>query len=355
MNEPTMTGRPTVSVVVPNYNYAKTLGACLDAVLAQTYPPAEIVVVDDGSSDDSVRIAESYPCTVVSTPNRGVSAARNLGVLKSSGDIVFFLDSDIALRPDALQRAVAALESDPGLGFVCGVYDDVPLFDDGPVERYKVLHGHYWRVRAAGPVHAAFFSLGAVRRSVFEAAGPLDETLRATEDVEYGARLAPFSRIELRADIVGRHDDDDRLGILLRKQFTRSVPLVSLFAERGRGRPKLAETAYRPAAVALLCLSAAGFAAAMLPGAPSQALVVLGGAGLLGYTVVERRLLNFARRRAGLRFLPVFYGLHALMNLTTGAAAAVGGVRWLLSADFRRLYAGSPKPLTQMPGGPADA
>jgi hypothetical protein len=328
------TVRPTVSVVIPNYNYAKTLRVCLKAVVEQTYQAGEIVVVDDGSSDASVSIARSFPCTVVQTANRGVSAARNLGVKKSTGDIIFFLDSDIALRPDAIERSVELLESDPGLGFVCGVYDHEPLFDDGAIEHYKVLHGHFWRIRNAGTVHAAFFSLGAIRRTVFEKVGPLDETLRATEDVEYGARMAPVSRLELSPDVIGRHDDDDRLSVLLRKQFHRSVPLVSLFAERGRGRPVLAETAYRPLAVlgislAVVCLPLAWW---------SAVLGVVGAAGLGMFTAVERRLFGFARRRAGIGFLPVFYGLHALMSLTTAAAAGVGVCRWLVSAEFRRLY-----------------
>jgi hypothetical protein len=334
-----MSDRPsaTVSVVIPNYNYAKTLGACLQAVVDQSHRPAEIVVVDDGSSDTSVNIARSFPCTVVRTANRGVSAARNLGVEKTTGDVIFFLDSDIALRPDAIECAVRLLEADPGLGFVCGVYDSEPLFDDGVIERYKVLHGHFWRVRGAGPVHAAFFSLGALRRTVFEMVGPLDETLRATEDVEYGARMAPVSRLELSPAIVGRHDDDDRLSVLLRKQFHRSVPLVSLFAERGRGKPKLAETAYRPVAaagisLAVVCLPLAWW---------SIALGVVGAAGLGLFTVVERRLFGFARRRAGAGFVPVFYGLHALMTLTTAAAAGIGVCRWLVSREFRRLYAGA--------------
>ena len=339
-----------VSVVIPNYNYAKTLGACIEAVLAQPHAPAEIVVVDDGSTDGSVEIARSYPCTVVRTANRGVSAARNLGVARSGGDVVFFVDSDIALRPDAIEQAVRMLADDPGLAFVCGVYDEEPLVDDGVIERYKVLHGHFWRVRSAGPVHAAFFSLGAIRRSVFEAVGPLDETLRATEDVEYGARTAQVARLELSPAVVGRHDDDDRLPVLLRKQFQRSMPLVSLFAESGRGRPRLGETAYRPVAaagvtVAVVCLPLAWW---------SVSLGAAGAAGLAAFAVVERRLFGFAYRRRGARFLPVFVGLHALMSLTTAAAAGVGVCRWLVSGRFRRLYTGSGTPAAAPGGAPGE-
>lgn len=326
---------PTVSVIIPNYNYARTLRQCLRAVFDQTYPHLEVVVVDDGSTDASPDIAAEFPCTLVRTANTGVSAARNTGVRHSTGEILFFLDSDIALAPQAVERAVRLLTSDRRLGFVGGVYDKEPLIDDGPVERYKVLHGHFWRVRNAGEVRLCNFSLGAMRRETYELAGPLDTSLRATEDVEYGARLAAISTVLIDATILGRHDDDDRLGVLLGKQYHRSVPLVALFAGRERSRPRLADTAYRPRAVAGTGLVLAGLAGAALWPAAGAA-TALAGAAL--FAVEERRLLRFLRASAGLRQFPLMAGLHLLMNATTGAAALVGAARWACSPTFRRLY-----------------
>lgn len=163
---------PTVSVIVPNYNYAKTLGACLDAIFAQTYAPYEVIVVDDGSTDESRKIAARYPCRLITTGgNRGVSAARNRGAREARGEVLFFVDSDVALRPDAIANAVRILRDDPSCGCVHGTYDTRPLFDDGWVEHYKVLHAHWWRRRSVGRVRTAIFALAAIRRSVFFAAG----------------------------------------------------------------------------------------------------------------------------------------------------------------------------------------
>lgn len=329
-----MSDRPLVSVIIPNYNYAKTLGACIEAVLAQTYEPVEVVVVDDGSTDDSVSVAREYPCQLVRTTNGGVSAARNVGARQSNGEILFFLDSDIELRPDAVATAVDLLVADPSAGMVCGVYDWVPFVDDGAVERYKVLHGHYWRVRCAGDTRMAFLSLGAVRRSVFEHVGPLDESLRHTEDVEYGARLSMTSRIVLSPDVIGRHDDDDRLSVLLRKQFTRSVPLVALFVDRGPKRPQLGDTAFRPLAVAASALALAGLPLAFV----SPWFLLTLPVGLAALTGAERGLLGFVTAKAGARFTPTFFVLHLVMNLTTAAAAGVGVLKWLTSRRFRRHY-----------------
>ncbi|MFJ9583882.1 glycosyltransferase family 2 protein [Streptomyces acidicola] len=340
---------PTVSVIIPNHNYARTLRHCLQAVVEQTYPHIEIVVVDDGSTDESPQIAGEFPVRLVRTANGGVSAARNTGVRHSTGDILFFLDSDIALRPDAVRIAVDVLEADPGVGFVCGIYDSVPLIDDGPVERYKVLHGHYWRRRTAGSVKAAYFSIGAMPRGAYHRAGPLDESLRDTEDVEYGARLAAVSTVLLDPRIVGRHDDDDRLGTLLRKQYRRSVPLVALFADRARDRPQLSDTAYRPTAVAGTSLALAGLAALPLWPVAGAAAVV---AGLGAFAVEERKLLRFLRSAAGPRALPLMAGLHALVTAATGVAALEGAARWALSPAFRHRYRGAPRPVgsTASPG-----
>lgn len=327
---------PTVSVIIPNYNYARTLRQCLQAVFDQTYPEIEVVVVDDGSTDDSPRIAAEFPCTLVRTANAGVSAARNTGVRHSTGEILFFLDSDIALAPDAVERAVRLLAADPRIGFVGGIYDKEPLIDDGAVERYKVLHGHFWRARNAGEARLCNFSLGAMRRETFELAGPLDTSLRATEDVEYGARLAAMSTVLIDATILGRHDDDDRLRVLLGKQYRRSVPLVALFADRRRARPKLTDTAYRPRAVAGTGLVLAGLAGAALWPVAGAAMAVVGAAL---FVVEERRLLRFLRASAGLRQFPVMAGLHLLMNAATGFAALLGAARWACSPTFRRLYA----------------
>jgi glycosyltransferase involved in cell wall biosynthesis len=326
--------RPLVSVIIPNHNYAKTLGECLAAVFDQTYQPLEVIVVDDGSTDDSVAVAKRFPCRLERTANGGVSAARNLGARLGNGEILFFLDSDIQLRPDAVATAVALLESEPSAGMVCGVYDWVPFVDDGPVERYKVLHGHYWRVRCAGETRMAFLSLGAVRRPVFDQAGPLDESLRYTEDVEYGARLSVTSRIVLSPYMVGRHDDDDRLSVLLRKQFTRSVPLVALFADRGPKRPQLGDTAYRPLGAAASALAVVGLPLALL--SPWYLLSL--PAGLAAFAAVERGLLGFVLAKAGLRFTPRFFALHLLMNLTTVTAAGLGALKWMTSRRFRHLY-----------------
>ncbi|GAA1858424.1 glycosyltransferase [Myceligenerans crystallogenes] len=321
---------PRVSVVIPNYNYAKTLGLCLGSLVAQTLAPYEIIVVDDASTDDSCEIAGRFPCRVVRlATNSGVSAARNRGVAEAGGDIVFFLDSDVALAPDAVEQAVAALRADPDLGFVWGVVAPEPLIDDGVVERYRVLHAHHWQARSAGKVRTAVFMMAAMPRHVFEATGPLDENLRDSEDVEYSERLAPHHDILLTGSITGRHDEADRLGALLSEQFRRAQLLVPVAAieKHNRGRGLRANSP--------LGAGAAWLAALLLPGAvlsPWFAVASL----LLGVLSVaaDPALYRFVLRYAGPGFLPVFAGIHFLVQVTLITGAMAGAVRWVLDPSF---------------------
>ena len=83
-----------VSVIIPCYNSARYLAETIESVLAQTYPRVEIILIDDGSSDETANIAQGYPLNYVYQTNRGISAARNTGVLHSQGKYVLFLDHD---------------------------------------------------------------------------------------------------------------------------------------------------------------------------------------------------------------------------------------------------------------------
>lgn len=153
---------PLVSVIVPNYNYGASLALCLRAIQEQTYQPLEIVLVDDCSTDDSVAVAAGLGIRAVSTGvNSGVAVARNLGAEHAAGELLVFVDSDVALAPDAVSNAVAVLRNDPSLGAVCGVYEPHPLIRDSLVEEYRSLQQYYLLIESEGPlstVHTSHFT-----------------------------------------------------------------------------------------------------------------------------------------------------------------------------------------------------
>lgn len=317
-----------VSVIVPCYNAAKTLAACLASAWAQTLRPIEVIVVDDASADGSTDIAREAGATLLRQPvNRGVSAARNTGAAAAHGEILFFLDSDVALAPEALANAVRELAADPGCGCVYGIYGKRPLIDDGPVEWYRILHLHHALVRAAGQTATAVFALAALPREAFASTGGFDEKLRAAEDDDYSERLRPHYRIRRSTAVVGFHDESDRLLATLREQYGRARLMP--FAARNRLR-RDALVVNRGSG-----LLAAGLAVATAPlpllWAPLLALPV---AALAGFALADPGLVRFVARERGARFLAFFLLVHLLVNLSLVAGAAAGTLRAALDPGF---------------------
>jgi glycosyltransferase involved in cell wall biosynthesis len=112
---------PFVSVVIPCLNQGHYLRHALESVLAQTLRPAEVVVVDDGSTDDTAKVAREYAgVRCVQQPNRGLASARNVGAAHTTGEHVVFLDADDRLRPDALRVGVRELTAHPTCALVWG-------------------------------------------------------------------------------------------------------------------------------------------------------------------------------------------------------------------------------------------
>lgn len=132
MTEPNQK-QPRVSIIVPCYNSERFLGRALDSIVAQTYSDWEIVIVDDGSTDGTARIGRSYVerlgdrCQFFQQANAGSSAARNLGIEASRGELVAFLDSDDEFLPYKLERQVDLFDCCPELGMVYCDYSFVDL------------------------------------------------------------------------------------------------------------------------------------------------------------------------------------------------------------------------------------
>lgn len=121
-------GVPAVAVVVPAFNHGRFLAAALSSVLAQTVPVSQLVVVDDGSSDDTPAVLDRYPqLDRVRQENKGRPAARNVGLARVRGEYVAFLDADNELAPTFVERCLKALEEHPEAGFA---YPWVERFGD---------------------------------------------------------------------------------------------------------------------------------------------------------------------------------------------------------------------------------
>ena len=180
-----------VSVVIPCYNQAHFLGEAIESALAQTCRPLDVVVVDDGSTDDTFEVAAAYTAVrCLRQPNGGMSAARNAGLGAARGGYIVFLDADDRLLPGALQAGAATLDAHPEAALVVGRHrriaaDGAPL----PVTpRPRVERDHYISL-----VHRCWIAMPATvmyRRAALEAAGAFDPALRGAEDYDLYLRLA---------------------------------------------------------------------------------------------------------------------------------------------------------------------
>ncbi len=187
-----MSSTPLVSVIVPVYNGAAFLGEALDSLRAQAYPALDIIVIDDGSTDDSARIAVEAGDDVrlLRQANRGPAAARNLGLAEARGDLIAFLDADDLWPAGKLAAQVARLAAEPSLEVALG--------------RVQAFGAPGVPLPATQPVIDVHLGSGVFRREVFERVGGFDAGLRFSEDHDWflrareqGVRLVVMQAVTL--------------------------------------------------------------------------------------------------------------------------------------------------------------
>jgi len=191
-----------VSIIIPCYNQGHFLGEAIESVLRQTYRHFEVIVVDDGSTDDTAEVAARYrQVRCIRQENEGVSAARNTGLGESRGRYVVFLDADDRLLPNALELGVDCLRACPDCAFVFGQRRYIET-DGSPLptsEQPCVDTEHYVAL-----LRWCFMSVGAeiFRRSVLESVGGFNVALPASEDYELYLRIARTHPIRCHSNVV---------------------------------------------------------------------------------------------------------------------------------------------------------
>ncbi len=181
---------PTVSVIIPAYNRCQMLKQAVDSVLAQEITDFELIVTDDGSTDHTQEMLRDYQnrILVIRQENRGVSAARNRGIVSSSGDLIAFLDSDDLWMPEKLSEQVAFFDSNPD-ALICQT-EEIWIRNGvrvNPKKRHKKLSGMIFEPSLLLCLVSP--SAVMIRRSLFDEVGLFDETLRACEDYDLWLRI----------------------------------------------------------------------------------------------------------------------------------------------------------------------
>ncbi len=199
-----------VSVIIPCYNQAHYLGKTIESVLSQTYPKVEIIVVNDGSPDDTRAVVARYPqVKYVYQENQGLSGARNTGFSNSTGEYVVFLDSDDKLLPHALAIGVRSLTENPVCALTSGWCNFIDP-DGRPLPTWRqlhVTHNHYCELLRGNYIWCP--GMVVYRREAIEKVSGFDTSLKSSEDYDIYLRIAREFPIHCHGQVVAdyrRHE-----------------------------------------------------------------------------------------------------------------------------------------------------
>ncbi|NDJ62769.1 MAG: glycosyltransferase, partial [Chloroflexi bacterium] len=181
---------PTVSVIIPTYNRAQLAREAVESVLAQTYQDFEIIVVDDGSTDDTAEVLAAYSDRIryIRQDNSGVSAARNHGMRLARGSYIAFLDSDDLFLPNKLAVQVSYFEDHPNVAMTYTAYisvdENLQPLNTHPAREYPGGHKEMLIACTIATPTVMF------RRSILDALEPFDEHMHLAEDIDLWVRIA---------------------------------------------------------------------------------------------------------------------------------------------------------------------
>ena len=292
-----------ISLIIPVKNGGDKLHSCLAGVSQSRVAPDELIVVADGAVRKDIETARFFGAIVVVLDKaHGPAAARNKGALSASGDILFFVDADVAIHNDAVGRIADTFKLRPDLAAVIGSYDDLPS-EPNFVSQYKNLFHHYVHQQSREKAGTFWGACGAIRRQPFLSLGGFDEhyVMPSVEDIELGYRLIKQGhRIFLDKQLLVKHLKRwDALTLVKTDLVHRAIPwTVLLFKDKmftdDLNLKKGQRVSVGLAHLSVICLALSVFfnwglwAAALL---------------LLLTLVINADILQFFNRKRGLLFM----------------------------------------------------
>jgi glycosyltransferase involved in cell wall biosynthesis len=184
---------PTVSVIIPTYNRAAWLKQAIESVLAQKFKDFELLIIDDGSTDNTIDSIKNYGDRVIYKfqSNQGPAAARNLGIKSAQADLISFLDSDDRWVVNKLEKQVSLMRNNPSIK-IC--YTDETWIRKGVRVNQKKIHRKFsgWIYQKCLPLCIISPSSAMIHRDVFDRIGLFDESLLVCEDYDLWLRISAF-------------------------------------------------------------------------------------------------------------------------------------------------------------------
>lgn len=318
---------PFISVIIPNRNGSATVGLCLEAVFASHFERFEVIVVDDCSEDNSVKIISAFPCRLIRLDRHsGASRARNVGAVNSRGKVLFFIDADCLVQRETLAGVEqAALLAGPGT-IIGGTYTAEPR-DRDFFSRFQSAFIRYFETKRPGePDYVASHALVAHAEAFKKSGGFPENFLPIIEDVSFSHKLRKQGvRLMMDPAIEVTHIFNFSLKRSLRNAFRKSLYWTvyslengDLFADSGTASRELKANAASWLVAAAAVAAGAGLSAPALTGA---ALAIM-----LANALVNRNLSRFLRKTGGSLFAfkaMVYYLLVYPAAVNAGACGAV--------------------------------
>jgi hypothetical protein len=302
---------------------------CLRGLRDSSCRDFELIVIDDGSTDGSGARAAAHGARVLRHElPRGPAASRNEGVALAQSDRLFFIDADVVVHGDTVEKVIRRFEDEPGLAAFFGSYDDRPAAP-GIVSQFRNLLHHYVHQQGAfvaesRPAHTFWTGCGAIRRGAFSAVGGFDPRLYrrpAIEDIELGYRLTRSGhRVALVRDLQVSHLKKWTLrSMVYTDVFQRGVPWMLLLL-----RSKTRETDLNVSPAQRLSVVAIGLACAAVVGAiVAPQTVALAVAALAGIAILNGRFYRFLAARRGLGFATASFWLHLVYFFCCGISVPI--------------------------------
>lgn len=334
-----MTKQPFISVIIPVYNGEKFLPACLDALIANSYRERELIVVDDCSTDHSARISHEKSAVVLRTSRQsGPGGARNLGAQKARGEVLFFVDADVVVERDTLERVAANFVGHPEIAAVFGSYDDDPA-EKNFFSQYKNLFHRFVHQKARSQAGTFWAGCGAIRRDVFMVLNGFDAERYprpSIEDIELGYRLRKKGyRILLDKQLQGKHLKRWNFRSMLHADILcRAVPWSMLILESKGMLNDLNLQITDRISAGMLGLSLLIVPFSLLR--PQLLLLVV--ALLAMIAVINHKFYRFFIRRKGLTFAILVFPLHLLYYLYSSVTFVLCWLTYVIRQQFLRKH-----------------
>lgn len=319
-----------ISIIIPAYNAENFMSDLLDSIFKSSVEDFEVIVVDDCSTDNTVEIAKKYPVKLARLEeNSGPAKARNIGVKKAKGDILFFLDSDVILQEDTIKEVENYFMDNPSVNCAIGICDKEPI-NEGIVPRYLALF-EYIHLKGSKANKVSVFSprCGVVKRSFFKKLGGFNEMYKGAEveDFEFARRVNKIDSIMLNRKMVVKHQFAN-FGQAIRNYFKRAVMWVHLFIkERQFDNAGPSVPSNGIAAICAFSSFISLFFITFINTALYSFIFFI-----IIYLLVNLRWLNFMRKRAGF----LFSGKALFLNYILGIDIMIAVIFALIIYPFKK-------------------